>query len=214
MFKRWINLALAAMLGTLAIALIAAGCGGDDEEETGGSAAAEVDGAFIVEMVAHHEAAIEMAEVARNRGEHPEIRELADAIVTSQSDEIKEMKAIYDRLFGIPFGQTSHGGLGMADHETGMDMGAEDLAGARPFDRAFIDAMIPHHEGAVQMARVALESGEDPEVAALAQNIIDAQSREIEEMNAWREDWYGAPSPAGGVDADGHPMAPHDEMGH
>ena len=214
MLKRWINLALAAMLGTLAIALIAAGCGGDDEEESGGSAAAEVDGAFIVEMVAHHEAAIGMAEVAQGRGEHPEVRELADAIIASQGDEIEQMKAIYDRLFGIPFGQTNHGGLGMAEHEMGMDMGAEDLAGARPFDRAFIDAMVPHHQGAVQMARVVLESGEDPEVAALAQDIIDAQSREIEEMNAWREDWYGAPSPAGGVPAEDGPMPSHDEMGH
>ncbi len=58
------------------------------------------------------------------------------------------------------------------------------------FDLMFIDMMIPHHEGAVAMAQVALARAEHEEVRQLAQAIIDVQSREIEQLRAWRDQWY------------------------
>jgi uncharacterized protein (DUF305 family) len=70
---------------------------------------------------------------------------------------------------------------------------------ARPFDRAFIDMMIPHHQGAVRMAPAKSAKGRNPKLRALARRIINAQDREIREMNQWRTHWYGAASPAGGV---------------
>jgi uncharacterized protein (DUF305 family) len=63
------------------------------------------------------------------------------------------------------------------------------------FDLAFIDAMIPHHQSAIMMAQVALERAEHPELKSLAQAIVDAQRREIEQMQAWREAWSGAATP-------------------
>lgn len=55
-----------------------------------------------------------------------------------------------------------------------------------PYDALFIDSMIMHHEGAIVMARQALEAAERPEIRQLAEAIISAQQREIDEMRAWR----------------------------
>ncbi len=78
-----------------------------------------------------------------------------------------------------------------------MDMKA--LMGAKPLDRAFFDMMIPHHQGAIRMARSELARGSDPKLKAIAKAIVAAQTKEIKQMNSWRAQWYGAPSPAGGV---------------
>ena len=55
-------------------------------------------------------------------------------------------------------------------------------------DVAFVCGMIPHHQGAIDMAKVVLEYGKDPWVKQLAQNVIDAQSKEIADMTKWLED--------------------------
>jgi uncharacterized protein (DUF305 family) len=57
------------------------------------------------------------------------------------------------------------------------------------FDRRFMQAMIVHHEGAIDMAERVLAEGQDDEVAGLAQLVIDAQQREIEQMQRWLEEW-------------------------
>ncbi len=57
-------------------------------------------------------------------------------------------------------------------------------------DRAFIDAMVPHHQGAVEMAEVALENAEHREIRDLAEDIVSTQEREISQMQTWRDEWY------------------------
>jgi uncharacterized protein (DUF305 family) len=168
--------------------------GGDDDE----AQASETDGAFITSMVPHHESAIEMAEMAQERAEHPEIKTLAREIIAAQSAEIETLNQIHERLFGEPV-SGAHGSLGLSEEMMGMEMDMAALERARPFDRAFIDEMIAHHQGAIRMAQVELAEGEDDETKSLANAIIDAQALEIEEMNEWRMDWYGVPSPAGGI---------------
>ena len=151
-------------------------------------------------MIPHHESAIEMAKIAQKQAEHPEIKQLADDIVAAQDGEIEEMNAIHERIFGEPAMGADHGDLGLDDEMMGMgSMSMDSLAQAKPFDQAFIDEMIPHHQGAIRMAQMELANGQDSEAQALAQEIIDAQTQEIEQMNEWREQWYGETSPAGGV---------------
>jgi uncharacterized protein (DUF305 family) len=72
----------------------------------------------------------------------------------------------------------------------GMMMDPQELANKEPFDKAFIDAMIPHHQSAIEMSQVALEKSKNPKIKELAENIISAQKREIEQMKQWRKDWY------------------------
>lgn len=81
---------------------------------------------------------------------------------------------------------------------------SEQLRTAKPFDRAFVDEMVPHHAGAVKMAEVLLESTDDAELRKLAQGIIATQEREIEAMNEFRTERYGAAVPEKGGAGEDH----------
>jgi uncharacterized protein (DUF305 family) len=146
------------------------------------------DKAFIDAMVPHHQGAIAMAEVALKNAEHEEIKELSRNIVSTQRAEIEELKAIKQQEFGtsnVPMEMSQEQMRGM-----GMMMNPEQLAHSEPFDKAFIGAMIPHHQSAIEMAQVAYEKSKVPEIKELAKNIVSAQQREIEQMKQWRKEWY------------------------
>jgi uncharacterized protein (DUF305 family) len=57
-------------------------------------------------------------------------------------------------------------------------------------DEAFIDAMVPHQQGAIELAKVAHEKSKIPEIQKLAENIVSSQQREIEQMGQWQREWY------------------------
>ena len=146
------------------------------------------DKAFIDAMVPHHQGAIEMARVAQGNAEHEEIKELSRNIISSQQAEIKELKSIKQEEYGtskVPMDMSMGQMKGM-----GMMMDPQSLADENPFDEAFIDAMIPHHQSAIEMAKVANQESGNPRIRDLAQNIVGAQKREIEQMKAWRQQWY------------------------
>jgi uncharacterized protein (DUF305 family) len=146
------------------------------------------DKAFIDAMVPHHQGAIAMAEVALENAEHEEIKQLSQNIISSQQAEIEELKSIKKEEFG-----TSNVPMEMSQEQMrsmGMMMDPHELANREPFDKAFIDAMIPHHQSAIEMSQVALEKSENPKIKELAENIISAQKREIEQMKQWRKEWY------------------------
>lgn len=66
----------------------------------------------------------------------------------------------------------------------------EQLRVAEPFDQAFIDAMIQHHQSAIEAAESALAQSDREEILRLGEAIIDAQSREIDQLREWRSEWY------------------------
>ncbi len=72
-------------------------------------------------------------------------------------------------------------------------------------DRHFIEQMIPHHDGAIAMAELALQKSKRPEIISLANGIIEAQEKEIADMKGWYKDWFGTEVPA----TDGHMMGGH-----
>ena len=145
---------------------------------------APFDATFIDGMIEHHQGAIVMAEQALAESERPELRALAEVIIAAQAAEIAQMQAW--RADWYP-DVADTGGMA-------MDMGPMEVPAdaSIPFDLRFIDAMILHHKGAVAMAEAALENTEHDEIRTLADAIIATQTAEIEQMQAWRAEWFSA----------------------
>lgn len=155
-----------------------------------------IDRHFIEQMIPHHEDAITMADIALEKAQHQEIKDLAKNIKTSQSAEIREMQAWYKNWFSkdVPKNSTVMGGHGMGTGSMHMGMMGDDsdmegLKNSSSFDKTFIEEMIPHHQMAVMMANMLLASTSRPEMKKLAQDIISAQTKEINEMREWARVW-------------------------
>jgi uncharacterized protein (DUF305 family) len=173
------SLAALVVLG----ALLIAGCGSSNSSSDSSSAPTgnPVDRAFVAQMTPHHQSAIQMATIAKRRATDAFVMRLADNIVGTQTAEIATMRSADKRLKAAGVKQ---GSLGVAQHMTGMDGDVSSLNTAKPFDAAFMRMMLPHHEGAVVMARAELKRGKDRALKKLAADIITAQQREISQMRS------------------------------
>ena len=180
------NLIVAALAVATAAALavtLAIGSGG-----TSGPGNA-TDVAFADGMAAHHQGAVEMARVALEQSDRPEIEDLARSVIETQSGEMSVLERIGEDLHHMDVPQ---GHMDMDAEEMGMGGDMEALRRATPFDRAFIDAMIAHHRGAIRMARRQLAEGDHAGLATMSRDILAAQTAEIGQLRAWRARWYGA----------------------
>ncbi|MEH2425741.1 MAG: DUF305 domain-containing protein [Nostoc sp.] len=162
-----------------------------------GPADANFDLRFIDAMIPHHQGAVEMAKEAQQKSKRPEIKKLADNIIKSQNQEITQMKqwrqAWYPKAGDKPMAYDSQMGhmMEMSSDQTKAMMMSQDLGAAdAEFDLHFINAMIPHHEGAVTMAKDVSGKSKRPEIKQLGQEIIKAQNTEIKQMQQWRKTWY------------------------
>ncbi len=162
-----------------------------------GSADANYDLRFIDAMIPHHQGAVDMATQALEKSTRPEIKKLASEIIKAQDQEIAQLKqwrkAWYPSASSTPVAYDAKTGKTVSmPHEQmqgmmmNMDLGATDAE----FDLRFINAMIPHHESAITMAKDALSKSQRPEIKKLAQSIIDSQQAEINQMKQWRKTWY------------------------
>ncbi|KAB2944348.1 MAG: hypothetical protein MPEBLZ_00895 [Candidatus Methanoperedens nitroreducens] len=147
----------------------------------------DMDRTFIEQMIPHHEDAVLMADLALQKAEHEELKQLAADIKTAQNREISDMRSWYKSWYGTEVPQNS---MGMGRGMMSEDADIERLKNASPFDKEFIEQMIPHHQMAVMMAQMMLQASDRDEIRTLAQNIITSQSREITQMREWHKQWY------------------------
>ena len=213
-----------AALAAIAAVLALAGCGGDNTAGTTSPGSTQppssaqqqaqdhnrADITFAQGMIPHHAQAIEMAQLAPQRAQSPQVKDLARRIEQAQGPEIETLTAwLQDWNAEVPPTGESGGDHGGGMDPGGMDPGGMDPGGMDPggmgqmsgmmdpqqmqqlgqatgaeFDRLFLQMMIKHHEGAITMARTELTDGQNPEANQLAQQIIDAQQAEIQEMKA------------------------------
>ena len=189
--------------GLMAGAIVLAGCSNDGEGSSTGSssessAAADTsaddatahndaDVAFVQGMLPHHEGALAMAQLADGRASDPRVIDLADRIEAAQGPEIETMTGWLEE-WGEPLPEEDMGGM---DHGSGgMDMEgmseenmtALDSTSGADFDRMFLEMMIPHHQGAVDMAETEIADGSNPDAVDMAREIVESQTAEIEEM--------------------------------
>ncbi len=137
---------------------------------------------FVTMMIPHHEQAIEMSNVLLSKPDpDPRVAELAQRIKDAQGPEIETMKEWLDN-WGVEY-DASMSGMDMGSMGmTAEDMEALESATGPEADRLFLEQMIVHHQGAIDMAETALDSGQNADVLDLANQIIADQTAEIAEI--------------------------------
>lgn len=183
---------LAAPLVALGLTLSA--CGGNAD---GGSDADynDQDVAFATDMIPHHAQAVQMSDIAIERAQSQEVKDLAEDISGAQGPEIEQMSSWLES-WGEDVPDTDgdmagmdHSGSGGSGGSGGMDgmMSSEQMdelesASGAAFDELFLSMMIEHHQGAIEMAQTQQAEGQFPEAVDLAETIEKTQAAEIETM--------------------------------
>ncbi|MEK0415459.1 MAG: hypothetical protein RL352_856 [Actinomycetota bacterium] len=187
-------------LSLMAVALVAvlAACGSNSSDTAGGSDATtasttatntfnDADVMFAQMMIPHHEQAIEMSDMALDptMGASEEILDLAAQIKDAQDPEITQMKNL---LMAWNKPEAADSGMDHSSMMSGM-MSSDEMAElgkkmGKDFDVAWAEAMIAHHEGAIEMANTVLDDGTNADIRALAQAVIKGQQAEIETLRS------------------------------
>jgi uncharacterized protein (DUF305 family) len=138
---------------------------------------------FAQMMIPHHQQAVDMSDLALERSTDPDVRELAQQIRDAQAPEIEQMEGWLDAAgAGTSMGHSpSDMGMGMGGMLSDEDMTDLENATGAEFDRLYLEGMIEHHEGAIQMTHM-IEDSQNDEVRALAEAIVESQTAEIERM--------------------------------
>lgn len=157
----------------------------------------DADVLFAQMMIPHHQQAVEMSDMMLAKDNiSPEITELATQIKDAQGPEINTMTSWLEEWDApaMPEGGMEGYDMGSMDGADGMgsmngmmddDQMAElDAAEGDDATRIFLESMIEHHNGAVDMAEEEIDNGENPEAIALAETIVETQQAEIQEMEA------------------------------
>jgi len=149
-----------------------------DEEVTGAYSDDEL--MFASMMIPHHSQAVTMSKLALANSTNPEILTLATAIRDAQGPEITQMQSWLDQsdYSGTHAGHMDMGGM-LSDEE----LAELSTAKGSTFDRLFLEGMIAHHEGVIQMAQM-IKDSTNSEVKKLYDDILTSQSAEIEAMKA------------------------------
>lgn len=158
----------------------------------------EFDLRFLDGMILHHQGAVTMAEAVLQNSSRSELKQLAEAIITAQKAEIAQMQQWradwYPKAGADPMMYHAEMGHSMEmppEMQAAMQMSSDLGQGDGEFDLRFIDGMIPHHEGALVMAEQVLQNSDRPELQQLAQAILETQQAEIDQMQQWKQEWYG-----------------------
>jgi uncharacterized protein (DUF305 family) len=138
--------------------------------------------AFVTQMIPHHKQAVEMADILLGKtGVDSRVVDLATQIKAAQGPEITTMTA-WLKSWGQPSPEPMDG-MAMNGMMSQDDMDALTKASGPESSKLFLTQMIQHHQGAIDMAKEELSTGQNADALALATTISDAQTAEIATMN-------------------------------
>ena len=186
-----------AALAALTVALFVSSCtspasdGHTDHEHsdapviTGQPAGYNADDvAFATNMIPHHQQAVDLSAMVPDRSTDAELVALAQQVSAAQQPEINVMKVLLVQWNENPDTNSGHAGhgnamQGMVDQATMTKL--ESLNGAE-FDKLWLESMISHHQGAIEMAKAEIANGDNVDAKSLAKNIVTTQEAEIGQM--------------------------------
>ena len=149
---------------------------------------------FLSMMIHHHQMAIDMAMLAPDRANRQEVKDAAEKIISDQTREIGEMTGWLKQWYNADPNE-----IMMSDDMTAMMSRLESLRGDE-FDKEFLMMMHMHHMGAIEMAKLVPDRATHQELKDLAQNIISAQTAEMQQFEDWFMAWYGMSIAGGQMD--------------
>ena len=140
---------------------------------------------FATLMINHHQGAILMSEEELKNGKNPEIRELAQKIITNQNHEIEKMHTIVNNFKTVVAKDSVDVESRLKTQMTEMMKNMHQVKLTGNTDQDFVMMMIPHHESAVKMAQEELKYGKHQELIDMAKQMINDQSKEIDVFKEW-----------------------------
>ncbi len=188
---------LVRVLAALAVALFLSSCssstpGGHTDHPltdtpviTGQPAGYNADDvAFVNNMIPHHQQAVDLAALAQGRSTNAQLLALAQQISAAQQPEINVMKVFLVQWKENPDADSGHAGhgstmQGMVDDAT---MAKLQSSNGAEFDKLWLESMISHHQGAIEMAKAEIANGDNVDAKSLAKNIVTTQEAEIGQM--------------------------------
>jgi uncharacterized protein (DUF305 family) len=195
------------LAGCLLTLGLMAGCGEETAGDTAGDRTVDVpeseafngaDVVFATDMIPHHAQGLSMVDLTLGRDVSPALLALSEQVRDTRSAEIEQM-ADWLQEWGQPVPETSRDHMNAEGHGDdegtdehhdlpGMmdDARMQDLADATgpAFERMWLETMIEHHEGAIELAEDEVADGEDPDAVAMAESIVETQQAEIDRLES------------------------------
>ncbi|WP_019240665.1 MULTISPECIES: DUF305 domain-containing protein [Bacillus] len=140
---------------------------------------------FLYEMIPHHEAAVLMSKNILKYGSNEQVKQIAGNIIKEQIKGIREMKMLLNQLKSKPIVDKKKEAKYLQGYKKAYVKMIHSMEKALPtgnIDKDFLEEMIPHHEGAIMMARNILKYTKNAELKAIAENITISQQKQLIEM--------------------------------
>ena len=181
-----------AIAAALTLGLTLASCSTNNSSSNAGSSAStsaasahnDQDVMFAQMMLPHHKQAVQMSDVllAKGDGVDPNVATLAKQIKAEQGPEITQLTS-WLQGWGEPT-ESEHSGMGhsMSGMMSDSDMTDLDQASAKDAGKLFLQQMVQHHEGAVDMAKTEVDKGKNTDAVAMAKSIVSSQTEQITQM--------------------------------